>query len=69
MNHYPMHPGDYLRDTSHLSLIEDAIYRRAIDWLYINERPLPADIKKAARLLRGSIPWAFANYLLLSAFR
>lgn len=54
MNHYPMHPGDYLRDTSHLSLIEDAIYRRAIDWLYINERPLPADIKKAARLLRAA---------------
>ena len=52
MNHYPMHPGDYLRDTAHLSIIEDAVYRRILDWLYINERPLPTDSAKVARLMR-----------------
>lgn len=54
MNHYPFHVGDYVRDTAHLSLIEDAIYRRALDWYYINERPIPADPKKAARLFRAT---------------
>ncbi len=53
MNHYPMHPGDYLRDTAHLSIIEDAVYRRILDWLYTNERPLPTDSAKVARLMRA----------------
>lgn len=52
MKFYQFNPGDYLRDTAHLSLIEDAIYRRALDWLYSSEKPLPLDIVAAARLLR-----------------
>lgn len=54
MNYYTFHSGDYLRDTSHLSLIEDAIYRRCLDWYYTNESPLPDDFKKIARLIRAS---------------
>ena len=54
MNYYTFHSGDYLRDTSHLTLIEDAIYRRLIDWYYTNESPLPSDFKKIARLIRAS---------------
>ena len=54
MNYYTFHSGDYLRDTSHLSLIEDAIYRRCLDWYYTNESPLPNDFKKIARLIRAS---------------
>jgi len=53
MNYYTFHSGDYLRDTSHLTLIEDAIYRRLIDWYYTNESPLPNDIKKISRLIRA----------------
>ena len=52
MKFYQFNPGDYLRDTAHLSLIEDAIYRRALDWLYSSEKPLPLDVVAAARLLR-----------------
>lgn len=54
MNYYTFHSGDYLRDTSHLSLVEDAIYRRCLDWYYTNESPLPNDFKKIARLIRAS---------------
>lgn len=54
MNYYTFHSGDYLRDTSHLTLIEDAIYRRALDWYYTNESPLPPDFKKIARLIRAT---------------
>ena len=54
MNYYTFHSGDYLRDTSHLSLIGDAIYRRCLDWYYTNESPLPDDFKKIARLIRAS---------------
>ena len=53
MNYYTFHSGDYLRDTSHLTLIEDAIYRRLIDWYYTKESPLPNDIKKISRLIRA----------------
>nr|HQV23693.1 DUF1376 domain-containing protein [Agitococcus sp.] len=54
MNYYTFHIGDYIRDTSHLTLIEDAIYRRCLDWYYTNESPLPNDYKKIARLIRAS---------------
>lgn len=52
MRFYQFHPGDYLRDTAHLTPLEDCIYRRALDWLYSNEKPLPLDSVQAARLLR-----------------
>lgn len=43
MNYYPHHIGDYLRDTSHLSLMEHGAYRRLLDLYYASERPLPID--------------------------
>lgn len=36
MNHYPHHIGDFNNATRHLTLIEDAIYRRP--GLAINQR-------------------------------
>lgn len=39
MNHYPHHIGDYLKDTSHLSLLEHGCYRRMIDVYYTREKP------------------------------
>lgn len=41
MNHYPHHVGDYLKKTLGLSLAQDGAYRRAIDWYYDHEGPLP----------------------------
>lgn len=53
MNYYEHHLGDYLRDTAHLSLVEDGAYRRLLDLYYIRERPLPADPKECFKLARA----------------
>jgi uncharacterized protein YdaU (DUF1376 family) len=41
MNRYDFYPGDFGRDTSDLTILEDGIYRRLLDWYYSNERPIP----------------------------
>ena len=41
MNHYPHHVGDYLKKTIGLSMAQDGAYRRALDWYYSHEGPLP----------------------------
>lgn len=51
MNYYQFHIGDYAVHTRHLSLLEDIAYRRLIDWYYTNEKPIPPDPEKAARLI------------------
>lgn len=50
MNYYEHHIGDYAAATGHLTLIEDAIYSRLIRRYYLDEKPLPVDAKKVARL-------------------
>jgi uncharacterized protein YdaU (DUF1376 family) len=54
MNYYPHNIGDYSAATSHLSLLEDAVYRRMLDRYYLSEEPLPADINKLCRLVRAT---------------
>ena len=51
MNHYPRHIGDYLRDTSHLSLLEHGVYGRILDVYYLNDGPIPGDIPGLCRKL------------------
>lgn len=51
MNHYPRHIGDYLRDTSHLSLLEHGVYSRLLDLYYLNDGPIPGDITGLCRKL------------------
>lgn len=53
MNYYEHHLGDYLRDTVHLSMLEDGAYRRLLDAYYVREAPLPADVKEVCRLVRA----------------
>ncbi len=53
MNYYEHHLGDYLRDTAHLSMLEDGAYRRLIDAYYIREAPLPAELRDVFRLVRA----------------
>lgn len=53
MNYYRHHIGDYLRDTAHLSMLEDAAYRRLLDLYYMREQPIPADPVAACRLIRA----------------
>lgn len=53
MNYYRHHIGDYLRDTAHLSMLEDAAYRRLLDLYYMRERSIPADHAAVCRLVRA----------------
>jgi len=52
MHHYPFHVGDYASHTQHLDEIEDLIYRRCLDYIYLNEINLPESIDEIARLIR-----------------
>lgn len=56
MNYYPHHIGDYLKDTAHLTMIEDGAYRRLIDLYYLHEQPLPIEKRQVYRLARASSP-------------
>jgi uncharacterized protein YdaU (DUF1376 family) len=54
MNYYERHIGDYLKDTSHLSLVEHGVYTRLLDVYYTREGAIPeAD---AARLIGARTP-------------
>ena len=54
MNFFKKHIGDWIRDTAHLSAVEEGIYSRLIDQYYSREKPLPGDIKAACKLARAS---------------
>lgn len=43
MNYFELYPGDYLRDTSRLTLIEHGAYLKLMLTYYGEEHPLPAD--------------------------
>jgi uncharacterized protein YdaU (DUF1376 family) len=49
MNYYRRHIGDYMKDASHLSLLEHGVYSRLLDVYYTREQPIPG--KDAARLI------------------
>lgn len=53
MNYYPHHIGDYLRDTVHLSALEDGTYRRMLDLYYASEKALPKDFSWLCKLVRA----------------
>ena len=50
---YSRYPGDYGRDTAHLSLIEHGAYCMLLDHYYSAGRPLPADRGAAYRICRA----------------
>lgn len=54
MNFYPHHIGDYSKDTSHLSMVEDGAYRRLMDICYATEKPLPLEPRAVYRLARAT---------------
>ena len=49
MHYYQFNIGDYSSHTRHLTLVEDAIYRRLLDLYYLHERPLNGGIAAVAR--------------------
>jgi len=54
VNYYTYHIGDYRTATAHLSLDEDATYKRLLDYQYDKECPIPDDPAVMARRLRSS---------------
>lgn len=52
MKYYSFHVGDFIRDTAHLTPIEDVIYRRLIDLYYMNEKPIPNETQTVSRKIR-----------------
>ena len=54
MNYYKHHIGDYDADTSHLTWLEDAAYRRLMCLYYRREQPVPEPIDQACRLVRAA---------------
>jgi uncharacterized protein YdaU (DUF1376 family) len=52
MHYYQFNIGDYQSHTSHLSEIEDLVYRRLLDWYYLHETPIPLDEAEVSRQIR-----------------
>ncbi|MGX9958553.1 YdaU family protein [Xanthomonas euvesicatoria] len=51
MNYFEHHIGDYAAATAHLSLLEDAVYSRLLRRYYLQEEPLPVEVRLVARLV------------------
>jgi uncharacterized protein YdaU (DUF1376 family) len=41
LNFYNRFPGDYIKKTLDLTMVEDGAYTRLLDWMYANERAVP----------------------------
>jgi uncharacterized protein YdaU (DUF1376 family) len=52
MYYYQFNIGDYQSHTSHLSEIEDLVYRRLLDWYYLHETPIPLEESEVSRQIR-----------------
>ena len=52
MYFYRFHINDYQAATAHLTNEQDLAYRRALDWYYSSEKPLPLDHEWLAKRLR-----------------
>jgi len=52
MHYYQFNIGDYQSHTSHLSEIEDLVYRRLLDWYYLHECQIPLDESEVSRQIR-----------------
>lgn len=56
-NHwYARYPGDYMRKTQHLSLMEVGAYDRLMDWYYANSKPIPKDRVQMHRICNAIAP-------------
>jgi uncharacterized protein YdaU (DUF1376 family) len=53
MNFYKRYPGDYMRDTSHLSLAQHGAYTILLDHYYSTGKPLPGSLESLCRICRA----------------
>lgn len=54
MNYYRRYPGDYARDTGHLSLAEHGAYTLLLDAYYSTGRPLPSSDSQLFKICRAN---------------
>lgn len=54
MHYYKFNITDWAHATSHLSLVDEAIYFRLINYYYDTEKPIPLELKMVLRKLRMS---------------
>ncbi|MEE1918466.1 DUF1376 domain-containing protein [Pseudomonas asiatica] len=52
MHYYKFNIKDWTRDTAHLSVEEEGVYRRLLDHYYESEKPIPQETKPVIRRLR-----------------
>jgi len=52
LHYYPFNIGDFNLHTSHLTLEEEAVYRRLLDFYYDTEAPIPIKTQRVIRRLR-----------------
>lgn len=52
MHYYKFNIKDWSRDTAHLSVEEEGVYRRLLDHYYESESPIPLETKSVIRRLR-----------------
>ena len=53
MHYYQFNIGDYISHTRHLTLGEDAVYRRLLDAYYLQEHPLNVSVSAVARQINA----------------
>lgn len=56
MNYYRRYVGDYLKDTSRLSLLEHGAYTMLLDHYYAEEQPMPLDRQEIYTMVRAMTP-------------
>lgn len=56
MNYFRFYVGDYLKDTSKLSLIEHGAYSQMLAYYYAEEAPLPLDKVEIYTMVRAMTP-------------
>jgi uncharacterized protein YdaU (DUF1376 family) len=52
MHYYKFNIKDWTRDTAHLSVEEEGVYRRLLDYYYETEKPIPEETQSVIRRLR-----------------
>ncbi len=68
MHYYQFNIGDFALHTSHLTLEEEAIYRRLLDYYYDTESPIPKETQPVIRRLRLGSHADMTNQILREFF-
>ena len=68
MHYYKFNIGDWALHTSHLSLEEEAIYFRLVNFYYDTEKPIPLETQSVFRRLRFGSDTALATSILSEFF-